>query len=672
MKRWMMIWAILCTAPAWPAAGEPLQVLILTGYNNHDWAGTTAVMREYLTADGRFEVTVSEQPHTLTAEDLAAYDVLLSNWNAYGVAAPDWPEPLRAAVLAFVEGGKGFVVVHAGSSSFWGWDGFPALTGATWADGQTSHGPPHQFEVEIVAPDHPVTSGLAAFTITDELWLNPGVHEDAQTLAVAEGQPVALATAYGEGRGFTLLLGHDANFMQNEGFRTLLLRGVEWAATGNMRGAPDLTAVAAWTYGQPRTVLLAAQQAALRQPESYAAAFADLLAGEEATLDARRFACEMLALTGGAAQVPVLAGLLADEDLALAALQALTRIPDEAAAAALRAALADGGGPARASLIHALGLLGDTEAVPLLIDALPAPEAMTALGLIGSAEALAALLALQDQGVPDAHAADWANALLAAALTQRDAEAIQPLLRPGRPTAVRTAALIGLARILGDQADQLLAAALRGDDPELHAAALTVLRQTGDARQAQALLADWSRLAPPLQAGLFNLMAELKQPVALPAATEAVTGDDEAVRHAALAVLAAVGDATSVPVLTGLLAPGQDALNARIVAALAALRPDAAREAQEQAVRTAEPFTQLMLAQALANRAAVRSVPLFLELAAGTDPEVQRVAVRALRTVVAPGEAAAVAAFLQAHAAEDALRPEVRNALQAIVDRATE
>lgn len=250
MKPWMMIWAVLCMGLAWPAAGKPLKVLILTGYNNHDWAGTTAVLRQHLTESGRFDVAVSERPHELTAEDLKAYDVLLSNWNAYGVAAPEWPASLRAAILAFVKGGKGFVVVHAGSSSFWGWDGFPQLTGATWADGQTSHGPPHTFDVKIIAPDHPVTRGLPPFTITDELWLKPGVHADTRTLAEAEGQPVALATRYGDGRGYTLLLGHNAAFMQSDGFRALLVRGTEWAATGAVTGpdepaAPDVTAPAA-------------------------------------------------------------------------------------------------------------------------------------------------------------------------------------------------------------------------------------------------------------------------------------------------------------------------------------------------------------------------------------------------------------------------------------------
>lgn len=45
-------------------------------------------------------------------------------------------------------------------------------------------------------------------------------------------EPIALATTVGAGRGFTLLLGHDAATMKTAGFVRLLRRATEWAATG--------------------------------------------------------------------------------------------------------------------------------------------------------------------------------------------------------------------------------------------------------------------------------------------------------------------------------------------------------------------------------------------------------------------------------------------------------
>ena len=35
---------------------------------------------------------------------------------------------------------------------------------------------------------------------------------------------------YGQGRCFATLLGHDAKSMDSDGFRQLLIRGIEWAA----------------------------------------------------------------------------------------------------------------------------------------------------------------------------------------------------------------------------------------------------------------------------------------------------------------------------------------------------------------------------------------------------------------------------------------------------------
>ena len=60
----------------------------------------------------------------------------------------------------------------------------------------------------------------------------------AQTLILApdEWEPSVVVGQYGQGRCFAIVLGHDAKAMENDGFRILLTRGVEWAATGKVRG----------------------------------------------------------------------------------------------------------------------------------------------------------------------------------------------------------------------------------------------------------------------------------------------------------------------------------------------------------------------------------------------------------------------------------------------------
>jgi uncharacterized protein len=227
-------------------AAEPaVRVLILTGQNNHDWRATTSRLKSILESTGRFSVHVTEHPEQCGAATFAKYDVLLSNWNTFGEATvTNWPLETRKALLDFVRSGKGFVSVHAGSSSFYDWPEYQQLVGGSWRIGQTGHGPPHEFTVKIIAPNHPITSGMSDFVTTDELWHRTALQTNIEILATAfssqqwqgsgKDEPVAFTTRFGEGRTFNLLLGHDAKNMDAKGFQQLLCRGTEWAATGKV------------------------------------------------------------------------------------------------------------------------------------------------------------------------------------------------------------------------------------------------------------------------------------------------------------------------------------------------------------------------------------------------------------------------------------------------------
>jgi len=215
---------------------DKVNVVILTGSNNHNWKGTTPVLKQVLEEAGSFDVDVVTDPEKLTAEVLANYDVILSNWNAFGKGgvAP-WSEQLKAAYVDFVRNGGGHVVVHAGSSSFFDWKEYQAIGCATWK-GKTGHKHIHEFEVRISDSEHPVTRGLKNFKVTDELWYKPFVQPEAEVLAesfsktTGKWEPTALAGNFGKGRCFTLLLGHNVENMQSDGFKTLLARGTAWVA----------------------------------------------------------------------------------------------------------------------------------------------------------------------------------------------------------------------------------------------------------------------------------------------------------------------------------------------------------------------------------------------------------------------------------------------------------
>ena len=232
-----------CTA-AFAGNAKPVRVLIFSGQNNHNWRETTPKLKAILETGGRFKVDITEHPEQCDAATFAQYDALLSNWNAFGnPPVTNWPAATRAAFLDFVRSGGGFVSVHAGSSSFNDWPEYQQLGGAAWGKG-TGHGKMHTNQVRLLPSSHPITAGVNDFETYDEFWHGPQVFAGSRPLAEVtpktefggsgKPEPVAFATSFEHGRGFTLLLGHDARAMESAGFQTLLQRGVEWAATGNV------------------------------------------------------------------------------------------------------------------------------------------------------------------------------------------------------------------------------------------------------------------------------------------------------------------------------------------------------------------------------------------------------------------------------------------------------
>jgi len=243
----------LFVAPLLPGQAPPkIKVLILTGISNHNWRATTPALREILERTGRFDVRVNEEGRGNGPETFLPYDVLLLNYNDYKqTAGPWWDDRARQALLDFVRGGKGLVCYHASNNAFWGWEEFDKLVGGTWRD-TAGHAPYHAYTVSIVDREHPVTKGMpASFAENDELYhqlsLQPNIHVLATALddtkncnqagtncGTGKDEPLIWTVQYGVGRVFQTALGHDVKAMESPGFQTTLVRGTEWAATGQV------------------------------------------------------------------------------------------------------------------------------------------------------------------------------------------------------------------------------------------------------------------------------------------------------------------------------------------------------------------------------------------------------------------------------------------------------
>ena len=244
-KRILFILITLFFSSLIGCQSKAINVLILSGRNNHNWQQTTPVIQNILEGSSRFNVTVTNNPEDLNPSELNQYDVILSNWNTWpDVTGERWNPDLEKAFLNFIGGGKGFVVVHAGSSTLQDWPEFQQIAGGTWGKDITGHGPIHTFKVDIDDKNHPVLKGLKEFYIKDELWNRTKFQDDIHIVCSAysspekkgtgKNEPVVITTKYGKGRGFYSVLGHNKATMQNTAWKTLLLRGTEWAATGKV------------------------------------------------------------------------------------------------------------------------------------------------------------------------------------------------------------------------------------------------------------------------------------------------------------------------------------------------------------------------------------------------------------------------------------------------------
>jgi uncharacterized protein len=242
----VLAWSLTgSTKAADPPAGK-IRLLILSGANNHAWKATTPVLKQMYEDSGLFTVDVTDNVPALTGSDFAKYDALVSNYTTWpNIEGNRWPAETEKAFLDYIRAGRGFVLFHAASTAWNDWPEFTELIGLWWKKGQTGHGVQHAFTVNIVDKQHPITQGMPDFVhVKDEMYGRQVKSTTAKVLATAfsdkstrgsgEHEPMIVVTEYGKGRVFHNALGHDPKPMAGVGFRILMLRGTQWAATGKV------------------------------------------------------------------------------------------------------------------------------------------------------------------------------------------------------------------------------------------------------------------------------------------------------------------------------------------------------------------------------------------------------------------------------------------------------
>ena len=268
-----------------PTADEKLRVLIIDGHNPyHEWQVTSPLMKGILEDSGRFTVDIATVPIPADYKTspgaisppadtsgfrprFADFDVVVGNY-----VGPRWQAETERDFLAFLAAGGGFVAVHSANNAFTDWPEYNQICGVGGWYGRNErsgphvyidddgnivrdtssgagghHGPQHVYQVRIRDADHPITRGLPPVWLhaQDELYDSlRGPAENMHILATAYSspefagtgrhEPMLMTLQYGNGRVFHTVLGHADYSMKCVGFATTLLRGTEWAATGEV------------------------------------------------------------------------------------------------------------------------------------------------------------------------------------------------------------------------------------------------------------------------------------------------------------------------------------------------------------------------------------------------------------------------------------------------------
>jgi uncharacterized protein len=177
------------------------------------------------------EVSATEDPSALTHLDGYAAVVFL---NTSGTVLRDAE---RAALMAYVNGGGGFLGVHCAAATEADWPEYGDLVGARFAD----HPEVQSALITVEERDHPATAHLGpTWRRTDE-WYNFVAHPGPRVrvlLRVDEesyhggtmgpDHPLAWCHAYGQGRAAYTALGHTVDSYDEPEFRAHLRGLLAW------------------------------------------------------------------------------------------------------------------------------------------------------------------------------------------------------------------------------------------------------------------------------------------------------------------------------------------------------------------------------------------------------------------------------------------------------------
>jgi type 1 glutamine amidotransferase len=224
-------------APTNPSpSARPLRVMMLTataGFRHGSIDTARQVMAGLAASPGTFSVTAVDDARAVTGDTLANQDVL---FFALTTGELPFSGDQKAAILAFVSRGGGFIGVHSATDTLYGWPEYGSLVGAYFNE----HPWTQRATVVVEDTSHPTTASLGErFSIEEEFYTfrdnpRPRVHVllrlDAASVGASGDYPLAWTRMYGSGRVYYNALGHFPETWLDRRFQDQIAAAITWAA----------------------------------------------------------------------------------------------------------------------------------------------------------------------------------------------------------------------------------------------------------------------------------------------------------------------------------------------------------------------------------------------------------------------------------------------------------
>ncbi len=209
-----------------PEDDNTITAAVITGEHMFDVPGFHAAFRSMSDVDYYAQSLENFVADLGGARD--EYDVLV--FYNFHRPAPD--ARTAEALESLGETSQGIVVLHHALLAFPEWPRWSQVCGID--DRTFGYHMDQRVPVQVADPDHPITTGLADWELPDETYTMSSAEEGSRILLTTDHarsmRTLAWTRRFGKSRVFCFQSGHDNAAYADPGFRTVLHRGIRWAA----------------------------------------------------------------------------------------------------------------------------------------------------------------------------------------------------------------------------------------------------------------------------------------------------------------------------------------------------------------------------------------------------------------------------------------------------------